>query len=262
MNCPHCGEGYTDSPKCTEVPASQLARDREIRKIVAGKVDWTGVLPDDVPVEMKGVRLIFWQHCPNCGECIVELSGRGPRLNGPSGREALTVPSAASPKHRWLVYPKRPYRKPLPESVPASFRDDFEEAWIALAEVPKASAALSRRCLQRLIREKAGITKRTLFDEIEALINGGSLPGYINENLHGLRHFGNFGTHPIKSESTGEIIDVEPGEAEWQIDTLEHLFDHYFVKPALTAERRENLNKKLVDAGKPPMPELLPEEDS
>jgi hypothetical protein len=56
---------------------------------------------------------------------------------------------------------------------------------------------------------------------------------------------------PIKSESTGDVVDVEPGEAEWNLDTLEGLFDHYFVQPALLAEKRDKLNAKLADAGKP-----------
>jgi hypothetical protein len=53
--------------------------------------------------------------------------------------------------------------------------------------------------------------------------------------------------------NTGEIIDVEPGEAEWLLNVLEGLFDHYFVQPAILAAKKDALNKKLADAGKPPM---------
>jgi len=31
------------------------------------------------------------------------------------------------------------------------------------------------------------------------------------------------------------------------------LFDHYFVQPFLLQEKKDALNKKLADAGKPPM---------
>jgi hypothetical protein len=31
---------------------------------------------------------------------------------------------------------------------------------------------------------------------------------------HTVRTIGNFAAHPIKSTSTGTIVDVEPGEAE------------------------------------------------
>ena len=54
-------------------------------------------------------------------------------------------------------------------------------------------------------------------------------------------------------ELTGEIIEVEPGEAEWNLNILERLFDFYFVQPEISRKKRENLNKKLKDAGKPQM---------
>jgi hypothetical protein len=68
-----------------------------------------------------------------------------------------------------------------------------------------------------------------------------------------VRQIGNFAAHPIKSTSTGEIVDVEEGEAEWNLDVLESLFDFYFVQPAIAAKRKADLNKKLKDAGKPPI---------
>lgn len=57
--------------------------------------------------------------------------------------------------------------------------------------------------------------------------------------------------NPTKSTSSGEVVPVEPGEAEWTLDVLESLFDHVFVGPARTAARKAELNKKLGDAGKP-----------
>jgi len=66
-----------------------------------------------------------------------------------------------------------------------------------------------------------------------------------------VRQIGNFAAHPIKSTSSGEIVDVEPGEAEWNLDVLEGLFDFYFVGPAESKKKREALDKKLKDAGKP-----------
>jgi len=62
-----------------------------------------------------------------------------------------------------------------------------------------------------------------------------------------------FASHPIKSTQTGLILDVEPGEAEWTLDVLEELFDFYFVLPATIQKKKDAFNKKLQEAGKPPM---------
>jgi hypothetical protein len=73
--------------------------------------------------------------------------------------------------------------------------------------------------------------------EIQTIIDSGKVPSYISEGLHAVRVIGNFAAHSIKSTSTGEIVDVEEGEAEWNFDVLESLFDFYFVQPAITAKR-------------------------
>jgi hypothetical protein len=77
------------------------------------------------------------------------------------------------------------------------------------------------------------------------------LPSHLADAVDGVRVIGNFAAHPIKSDSTGEVVDVETGEAEWNLDTLKGLFDHYFVQPTILSEKREALNAKLRGAGKP-----------
>jgi hypothetical protein len=57
----------------------------------------------------------------------------------------------------------------------------------------------------------------------------------------------------MKSKETGLIVEVEPGEAEWQLDTLEGLFDFYIVQPKIVEEKRVALDKKLKAIGKPPL---------
>ncbi|MGH9708109.1 MAG: DUF4145 domain-containing protein [Candidatus Acidiferrales bacterium] len=76
----------------------------------------------------------------------------------------------------------------------------------------KASAALSRRCLQSLLREVAGTKSKDLSDQIEDVLD--TLPAFLREQIDAVRIIGNFAAHPQKSKTTGEIIDVEPGEAE------------------------------------------------
>ena len=90
-------------------------------------------------------------------------------------------------------------------------------------------------------------------DEIQQLIDSGKLPSDLSESIDAVRNIGNFAAHPMKSQHSGEIIEVELGEAEWTLDVLEELFDFYFVRPALRAKKRADLDQKLAAAGKPPM---------
>ncbi len=98
-----------------------------------------------------------------------------------------------------------------------------------------------------------GVVKGNLADEIEQVISSGKLPSHLAESLDAIRHIGNFAAHPIKSTSSGEIVPVEPGEAEWTLDVIEALFDFLFVQPEKIKKKRAALNQKLKDAGKPPM---------
>lgn len=180
-------------------------------------------------------------NCPGCDKKIIILSKK-----------------SFEPYSAWqetLIYPKAISRTPLSADVPEKFAADYREACIVLADSPKASAALSRRCLQNILREKAGVKKADLSNEIQQILDSNSLSSFIAEDLDAVRNIGNFAAHSIKSTNTGEIIEVEVGEAEWNLDVLEELFDFYFVQPEIARKKREALNKKLADAGKPPMRE-------
>jgi len=173
------------------------------------------------------------QRCPECHKAIIYL-----------------YVTSANTWERFMVYPLNASR-PIPTEVPNPYRQDFSEACTVLSASPKASAALSRRCVQAVLRDKAGTTKKDLYDQIEEVVTSGKVPSHISSELHAVRNIGNFAAHPMKSTNTGDIVDVEPGEAEWNLDVLESLFDFYFVQPAVAAKRKAKLNKKLKEAGKP-----------
>jgi hypothetical protein len=122
-----------------------------------------------------------------------------------------------------------------------------------LADSEKASAALSRRCLQHLLREKLKVKRGDLATEIQQVLDARSLPTHLAEDLDAIRNIGNFAAHPLKSTNTGEVVDVEPHEAEWLLTVLEGLFDFCFVQPARAQAKRDALNLKLQAIGKPPM---------
>jgi Domain of unknown function (DUF4145) len=177
--------------------------------------------------------------CPECGRLVVRLRAWS-RTN-----HNYTNP---------MIYPKVRIRA-IPEQVTGEYREDFQQACAVLDISPKASAALSRRLVQHILREKAGVHERTLDKEIEKVLAAGQLPTDLAEDLDALRNLGNLATHPIKSEESGVIVPVEPGEAEWLLDLVEELLDFYFVRPAVRETKRAKLNQKLAEAGKPPLRE-------
>jgi len=192
--------------------------------------------------DSRGVWVASCQVCPACEKQIIYLKLIS---HPPFAAETVIEP--------FLVYPRNIAREPLSPEVPEEFASDYREACAILSDSPKASAALSRRCLQHLIHKKAGIKKRGLSQEIDELISSKTIPSYLVEDLDAIRNIGNFAAHPIKSTNTGAIVEVEPGEAEWSLILLEGLFDFYFVQPALSQKKKDALNKKLSDSGKPLM---------
>jgi hypothetical protein len=201
--------------------------------------------------------LLSRRNCPNCRKFIFNLeNGTGAlnqqQPNNPVGPGNVLV-TFRQKKSDTMVYPRGVARRPVPPEVPADIGEEYKEACLVLADSPKASAALSRRCLQNLLRNAAGVKSGDLVGEIQQVLDSGKLPAGLSENIDAVRNIGNFAAHPNKSKSTGEVVDVEPHEAEWNLDVIEGLFDFYFVQPALARARRDALNLKLAAAGKPPM---------
>jgi hypothetical protein len=81
------------------------------------------------------------------------------------------------------------------------------------------------------------------------------VPSYLAQAIDAVRNIGNFAAHPLKDTNTGEIIEVESGEAEWLLEVLEALFDFAFIQPIRLEQKKSALNQKLESIGKPPMKE-------
>ena len=178
--------------------------------------------------------------CPECLKSIIQLQ---------CTKTGGTM--SATSKRSWIVYPRSTSRPPAPNEVDEEIRSLYDEASLIANDSPRAAGALLRRALQQIIHDTAGIKKRDLNTEITELIGSNQLPSYITDILDSVRVVGNFAAHPIKSTSTGSIIDVEIGEVELCFDVIEALFDFYFIQPARIAAQKAAINKKLQDAGKP-----------
>ena len=194
--------------------------------------------------DIEGYWFVEYGSCSACSNLIIDLvvSKEIKASNGyfPQGDKKVL-----------RVYPTTSMYDEPSKLIPDYLRKDFIEASLIMTLSPKASAALSRRCLQSILREKANIKKGNLDKEIQQAVE--HLPSHIADAIDAVRQIGNFAAHPMKSESTGEIVDVEAGEAQWNLDVLESLFDFYYVQPNLLLEKQKALNEKLADIGKPPM---------
>jgi len=192
---------------------------------------------------------LFVMKCPNekCDLPIIIL-GCSEHLDRNKGNFCLYAPNGIEKKQ---LFPVGSGRMPAVPEVEPQFAEDYNEACLVLPFSPKASAALSRRCLQNIIRIKENIKKKNLMLEIDELISLNKLPSFLSDNLQTIRGFGNIAAHGMEDQVSGQILDVEPEEADFLLDILELMFDFYFVQPAKAAKIRAGLNQKLSSAGKP-----------
>ncbi len=224
MKCPHCFIMFHDSWNTSPIPG-----------VKAGSGDW-------------GVKATL---CPNCKEPIVRLGVIQSRSVDGNGR---IVAYHLSDSQSFMAHPKFPRRMPVDDAVPESFKNDYEEACNVLSISAKSSAALSRRVLQGILNEQ-GYKSRNLVDQINDLLQEKNpqkvIPTGIRNTVDAVRNFGNFAAHRISDKTSLQIIDVEPNEAEWCLEIIEALFDHYYIRPAESNKRLSALNQKLQRAGKP-----------
>ena len=93
-------------------------------------------------IRQKWFMEVNWQACPACEKYIIGL------------RRYLSG-SIQSLLDSFMVYPKTISRVPISTDVIGGFANDYKEACLVFTDSPKASAALSRRCLQNILRGKA-----------------------------------------------------------------------------------------------------------
>lgn len=144
-------------------------------------------------------------------------------------------------QHRWQLVPAAEM-KVLPDYVPEPIVADYKEASLIATLSPKASATLSRRCLQGMIRDSWGVKKNRLIDEIEAIQE--KVDKLTWDAIDAVRNIGNIGAHMEKDINV--IVDVEPNEAKLLIGLIETLIEEWYV----ARHDREARFSKLVATGK------------
>lgn len=167
--------------------------------------------------------------CPNveCRKFTLLASLQGGKL---SGHEF--VPQAGIPPRTWNLVPDT-RSKVFPSYIPVAVLEDYREACTIRDLSPKASATLSRRCLQGIIRDFWGARPARLIDEIneiKPLIDGATWGA-----IDAVRKIGNIGAHMEKDINV--IVDVEPQEAELLIQLIETLLTEWYVARADRTQR-------------------------
>jgi len=169
---------------------------------------------NDVNEYFNGYRNPFYRlvisRCPECKRDIIKIDEYI--------KNGLPV---------WEHYSVKPSSecKLFPEYIPEAIRNDYEEACAILHLSPKASATLSRRCLQGMIRDFWRVKKSRLVDEIDDLKD--IIPAAQWNAISALRSLGNIGAHMEKDTNT--IIDIDDGEAEKLIKLIELLIQQWYI---------------------------------
>ena len=126
---------------------------------------------------------------------------------------------------KWHLLPES-IAKIQPDYIPQQIVEDYTEACRIQNLSPKAAATLARRALQGMIRDFFGISKDTLYLEIDAIKE--LIPATQWEAIDALRKIGNIGAHMEKDVNV--IIDIEPEEVQKLITFIEYLFEQWYVK--------------------------------
>lgn len=173
--------------------------------------------------------------CASCQEPVTLLAvGSMIRLNNQPVLDAKRVA---------MIEPRNVLRPPPHQSVPLPWRDDYVEAASIQSLSPKSAAALLRRIVDGMLREKTAPS--TIFAMVEAL-RPPLLPDYVWNGLHDLREMGNWSAHP-KWSNVGEIVEVDVDEVSMCFDVVDQMFEHWYVGPWRENARKERLAQRKAD---------------
>lgn len=122
--------------------------------------------------------------------------------------------------------------KAYPNYIPKPILDDYNEACLIADLSPKASATLSRRCLQGIIRDFWKVKPGRLVDEIDQIKD--MTDALTWDAIDSVRKVGNIGAHMEKDINL--IVDVDPNEAGMLIGLIEIVLKDWYVNK----EERKN----------------------
>jgi len=217
MTCPFCNSVFPIT--------NDTVRTRSSSFLHANPINFANINNENIESwdKTREAILVQFSLCPSCNKYSINISGLGSDMKGQS---VNFVPSSLA--------------KQFPNYIPQSIRNDYEESYKIVNLSPKASATLSRRCLQGIIRDYWKIfNKRSLYEEIEAIKD--KVDPQVKGDLDSVRKIGNIGAHMERDINL--IIDIDPNEAERLIKLNEYLIEQWYIKRHET----DNLLNSIVE---------------
>lgn len=200
--CPFCGSSVASTSETEQT--KKLFFNYEIEERFGNLQKNNFDLTKDV---WSNVFNIYMRHCPSCNKVSFQAIGS----NNLSGLKIPLYPTSLA--------------KQFPDYIPRAIREDYEEAYSILSLSPKASATLSRRCLQGMIRDFWKVKPGKLYDEISAIKD--KVPESQWKAIDSIRSLGNIGAHMEKD--VNEIINIDDGESEKLIKLIELLIEKWYI---------------------------------
>jgi hypothetical protein len=186
---------------------------------------------------IHGKRMILRQlvECPNpkCREFTLVASMC-------DFEELASGYTVGNPLKSWPLIPTS-NAKTFQSYIPKPILEDYSEACLVRDLSPKASATLSRRCLQGMIRDFWDIRKARLIDEVMELKS--RVDPLTWSAIDAVRGVGNIGAHMERDINV--IVDVDSEEAAKLIGLIELLIRDWYI---LRHEREAHLSE-IVDIG-------------
>lgn len=187
IKCPYCGIALSESMNKVETNFSHLGYPNR---------------------NEKSDYCIVHYLCPDCDNITVMFIGND---NNAKDIYKLLVPKSNA--------------RCFPDYIPQQIRNDYTEAYNIQQLSPKASATLSRRCLQGMIRDFFNVHEKSLHKEIDAIKD--KIDPAIWQAINSVRHLGNIGAH--MEQDIDKIIDIDPDEASKLIKLIEFLLEKWYI---------------------------------
>jgi len=210
-------------------------------------------VPTGIWSEIKIVDHHTWKYSIKHFYCV-ECSKYSIKFVGYTSNSSVAPPISVVMKNQMyfenFIMPENTSRNRIPKDVEEIYVRDYNEAVKLLSISPMASAAFSRRLLQHYIEKKHKIKELNLQLEIKILKQSEKYPEDLIKLFDNIRHYGKFAAHAITDNISGEIIEVDAGEADSLLDILEEMFEYDYARIARIKERTKKLQSKLL-ASKP-----------